>query len=162
MNNEKKTKTSGSRNRKMLKIGSFSVTVIAVVIVIAVLVNLFVGELPGTITKLDTSTLQLYTVGEETEGVLAGVDRDVYFYVLAERGTEDTTITSLLERYEALSKHVKVSVIDPATNPTFISQYTEDQLSSNSVIVASDLRHYVLDFSEIYTTQYTEEDYYNY
>ena len=162
MNNEKKTKTSGSRNRKMLKIGSFSVTVTAVVIVIAVLVNLFVGELPGTITKLDTSTLQLYTVGEETEGVLAGVDRDVYFYVLAERGTEDTTITSLLERYEALSKHVKVSVIDPATNPTFISQYTEDQLSSNSVIVASDLRHYVLDFSEIYTTQYTEEDYYNY
>ncbi len=162
MNNEKKTKTSGSRNKKTLKIGSFSVTVTAVVIVIAVLVNLFVNELPGTITKLDTSSLQLYTVGEETEGVLASVDRDVHFYLLAERGTEDSTITGLLERYEALNDHVKVTVIDPATNPTFISQYTEDQLSSNSVIVASDLRHYVLDYYEIYTTQYSEEDYYNY
>jgi len=162
MNNEKKTNNSGSRNRKVLKIGSFSITVTAVVIVIAVLVNLLMGELPGTVTKLDTSSLQLYTVGEETEGVLAAVDRDVHMYVLAERGTEDATIISLLERYEALNDHVKVSVIDPASNPAFITQYTEEQLSPNSVIVASDLRHYVLDYYEIYTTQYSEEDYYNY
>ncbi|MBQ8641379.1 MAG: Gldg family protein [Clostridia bacterium] len=162
MNNEKKTKTSGSRNRKTLKIGSFSITVTVVVIAIAVLLNLFVNELPGTVTKLDTSALQLYTVGEETEGVLAAVDRDVQIYVLAERGTEDATITGLLERYEALNDHVKVSVVDPATNPTFIARYTEDQLSANSVIVVSDLRHYVLDYYDIYTTQYSEEDYYNY
>ena len=162
MQNEKKIKVSGSRNKKMLKIGSFNVTITAVVIVIAVFVNLFVNELPGTFTKLDTSSLQLYTVGAETEGVLAAVDRDVHIYVLAERGTEDTTITNLLERYEALSSHVKVSIVDPATNPTFIAQYTEEQLSANSVIVVSDLRHYVLDYTEIYTTQYSEEDYYNY
>ena len=164
MNTEKKihkAKTPGN-GRRTLKIGSFSITVTAVVIAIAVLLNLFISELPGTVTKLDTSALQLYTVGEETEGVLAAVDRDVHIYVLAERGTEDATITGLLERYEALNDHVKVSVVDPATNPTFISQYTEDTLSANSVIVASDLRSYVLDYYEIYTTQYSEEDYYNY
>lgn len=154
--------TKEKKNKKVLKIGSFSITVTAVVIAIAVVVNLFVNELPGTITKWDTSALQLYTVGEETEGVLANVDRDVHFYILAQRGQEDSTISGLLERYEALSDHVKVSVVDPATNPTFISQYTDENLNQNSVIVESDLRSYVLDYYDIYTTEYSEEDYYNY
>ncbi|MBQ4607756.1 MAG: Gldg family protein [Clostridia bacterium] len=164
MNSEKKIKKAkaSAAGRKALKIGSFSITVTAVVIGIAILLNLFVNELPGTMTKLDTSSLQLFTVGEETEGILSAVDRDVHMYVLAQRGQEDSTIVGLLERYEALNDHVKVSVVDPATNPTFIAKYTEDTLSPNSVIVESDLRHYVLDYREIFTTQYSEEDYYNY
>ena len=66
MNTEKKMKKAAApaAGRKTLKIGSFSVTVTAVVIAIAVLLNLFVNELPGSITKLDTSALQLFTVGE--------------------------------------------------------------------------------------------------
>ncbi len=162
MNTEKKTNKNTPRNRKTLKIGSFGVTLTAVVIGIAILLNLFVAELPGTLTKLDTSAIGLYTVGTETEEIVTALDRDVRFYVLAERGTEDATIVGLLERYEALNDRIKVTVIDPATNPTFIAAYTEDQLSSNSVIVESDLRHYVLDYYEIYTTEYSEEDYYNY
>jgi len=155
-------KIKNPRNRKILKIGSFSVTMTAVVIVIAVLINLFVGELPATLTRFDTSTLQLYTVGEETETVLASVDRDVHMYILAERGLEDTTILGLLERYEAMNSHIRVSTVDPGTNPTFIAKYTENTLSASSVIVESDLRFYVLDYTDIYTTQYSEEDYYNY
>ncbi len=162
MNTEKKNKNTAPRNRKTLKIGSFGVTMTAVVIGIAILVNLFVGELPGTLTKLDTSAIGLYTVGTETEEIVGALDRDVRFYLLAERGNEDSTITGLLERYESLSDHVKLTVIDPATNPTFIGAYTEEQLSANSVIVESDLRHYVLSYTDIYTTQYSEEDYYNY
>ena len=168
MNNEnnakaKKTPRSDRKNgRRVLRIGSFSITMTAVVIAIAVVVNLLVNELPGTITKWDTSALQLYTVGEETEGVLANVDRDVHFYILAQKGQEDSTIAGLLDRYEAMSDHVQVSVVDPATNPTFIAQYTDESLNQNSVIVESDLRSYVLDYTDIFTTQYSEEDYYNY
>ena len=64
MNSEKKIKKAKApaAGRKALKIGSFSITVTAVVIGIAILLNLFVNELPGTITKLDTSSLQLFTV----------------------------------------------------------------------------------------------------
>ncbi len=162
MNTEKKTNKHTPMNRKTLKIGSFGVTMTAVVVGIAILFNLFVAELPGTITKLDTSAIKLFTVGSETEEIVGSLDRDVRFYLLAERGNEDATIEGLLERYEALSSHVKVKTVDPATNPTFIGAYTEEQLTANSVIVESDLRHYVLNYTDIFTTQYSEEDYYNY
>jgi len=148
--------------KKVLKIGSFSITMTVVVVAIAILINLLVAELPGTLTKIDTSALQLFTVGEETETIVGALDRDVQVYVLAQKGTEDSTILGLLERYEALNDHVKVSTVDPATNPTFIAQYTDSSLNANSVIFVSDLRSYVLDYTEIYTTQYSEEEYYNY
>lgn len=165
MNTEQKNtkkKSSLSQNRKTVKIGSFSITMTAVVIVICVLVNLFVSELPATFTKLDTSSRQLFTVGEETESVLAGLDTDVRMYLVAERGTEDANILTLLERYESMNSHIRVSKVDPATNPAFIGKYTEENVSPNSVIVESDLRHYVVDYYDIYTVEYTEEEYYYY
>ena len=159
---EKQKKTRAPGGKRVLKLGSISLTTTAVVIAVVVVLNLLVGELPATVTKIDQSALGLYTVGEETETILAGVDTDVHFYVLAERGMEDTTILTLLERYEALNHHVRVETVDPATRPTFIAQYTEDTLSQNSVIVASGLRHTIVNYSDIYQTQYSEEDYYNY
>ncbi|MBQ7923203.1 MAG: Gldg family protein [Clostridia bacterium] len=165
MNTEQKNnkkKSSFSQNRKTIKIGSFSITMTAVVIVICVLVNLFVNELPSTFTKLDYSSRQLYTVGDETETVLAGLDSDIRMYLVAERGTEDSTILTLLERYESMSDHIHVSTVDPATNPAFIGKYTEESVSPNSVIVESDLRYYVVDYYDIYTVEYTEEEYYYY
>lgn len=157
---EKKTRAPGSR--KVLRLGSLSLTMTAVVIAVVVVLNLFVHELPATVTKFDQSALGLYTVGEETETILSGVDTDVHMYLLAERGMENATILTLLERYEAMNRHIHVETVDPATRPTFISQYTEDTLSQNSVIVESALRHTIVNYSDIYTTQYTEEDYYNY
>ena len=156
----KKTRTPGGK--RVLKLGSLSLTTTAVVIAVIVVLNLFVSELPATVTKFDGSALGLYTVGEETETFLSGMDTDVHLYLLAERGMEDTTILTLLERYEAMNRHVKVETVDPATRPTFISQYTDETLSQNSVIVASDLRHTIVNYSDIYQTQYSEEDYYNY
>lgn len=164
MNTENKNnkKSSFSPNRKTVKIGSFSITMTAVVIVICVLLNLFVSELPATLTKLDYSSRQLYTVGEETETVLAGLDTDIRMYLVAERGTEDSTIQTLLERYESMNSHIRVSTIDPATNPAFISKYTEETVNPNSVIVESSLRSYVVDYYSIYTVEYSEEEYYYY
>lgn len=149
-------------NRKVLKLGSLSLTMTAVVLAIVVVLNLFVHELPSTLTKFDHSSLGLYTVGEETETILAGVDTDVRIYLLAERGMENSTIETLLERYAAMNRHITVTAVDPATRPTFISQYTDDTLTQNSVIVESDLRYTIIDYTDIYTTQYTESDYYSY
>ena len=61
-NQEKKVKTPA--NRRALKIGSLTVTTTAVVIIIAVLVNLVVAELPSNLTKFDASVSGLYTLSE--------------------------------------------------------------------------------------------------
>ena len=149
-------------NKKYLKIGSFSITMTAVVIAVVVVVNLFVSEIPSTYTKFDMSNLELYTIGGESEAVINSVDDDVVFYILAQRGAEDSTISELLGRYAAMNSHISVKTVDPVTNPTFIEQYTTESLSQNSVIAVSGKRSYAVDYYEIYTTTYTDEELYYY
>lgn len=161
MNDNKK-----SINRKYLKIGSFSMVMCLIVIAVVIAVNLFAAELPSTLTKYDMSALDLFSITEETEQILAGVDTDVTFYILTQRGGEDPNIVELLDRYSALNPHIKVKTVDPIENPAFIEQYTSSQLNDNSVIAESALRSYVLDYYDIYTqtldTSYTEEELYQY
>lgn len=169
MNNEKNTnitpvqkKQKAGLNKKYLKIGSFSITMTAVVIAVVIVLNLFAAEIPATFTKFDLSASNLFSIGEETETVLAGVEEDVTFTILAQRGSEDATITELLERYAALNSHIKIKTVDPITNPTYIEQYTSETLSQNSVIAESAKRYYVVDYYDIYTVEYSDEELYNY
>lgn len=166
MNTENKTNISPVQktglNKKYLKIGSFSITMTAVVIAVVIVLNLFVAEIPATYTKFDLSASSLYSIGEETEAILNGVREDVTFTVLAQRGSEDATIMELLDRYAALNDHIKIKTVDPITNPTFIEKYTSETVSQNSVIAESALRHYVVDYYDIYTVQYSDEELYNY
>lgn len=155
-------KKKGGMNKKYLKIGSFSITMTAVVIAVVVVLNLFVAELPTTYTKFDLSSESLYSISEETETILAGSDEEVTFYILSQKGYEDSTITELLGRYSALNSKISVKTVDPTTNPTFIEKYTSETLSSNSVIAESGKRHYIIDYYDIYVTEYSEEELYYY
>lgn len=158
MENEK----TNAAPRRTLKIGSLRLAAMALVLGIAILINLIAAALPETLTKPDTTASGLYTLSQETEEVLQRVDTDVTLYLLAERGGEDATIRTLLERYAALNSHIQVQVIDPGTHPTFIQSYTTDTLYANSVIAESGARYKVVPYTDIYTTEYSEEDYYNY
>ena len=156
MNNENKTMNK-KLNKKYLKIGSFSMVMTAVVLAAVILLNLFVSEIPSTYTKYDLSSLQLYSISEETEKILAGVDEDIHIYILTQRGYESANTAELLDRYEALNSHITVSTVDPIANPNFVANYTEKSLSDNSVIVESAKRSTAIDYNEIYTRQYSEE-----
>ena len=165
MNNEIKNNAPAKKpgvNKKYLKIGSFSMVMCLIVIAVVIAVNLFAAELPTTLTKYDMSELDLFSITEETEQILAGVDTDVTFYILTQRGYEDENMVELLGRYTALNPKIQVKTVDPIENPAFIEQYTTSQLNDNSVIAESALRSYVLDYYDIYTqtidTSYTEEE----
>ncbi|MGN1408555.1 MAG: Gldg family protein [Eubacteriales bacterium] len=163
MNNEKNiAPKKNGLNKKYLKIGSFSIAMTVVVIAVVVVVNLFVGELPSTYTKYDMSALDLYSIGAESQAIINSVDEDVTFYLVAQRGNENATIKELLDRYAALNSHITVKTADPVTNPTFIEQYTTESLSQNSVIAVSGRRSYAVDYNEIYTRTYSEEELYYY
>ncbi len=158
-NNENKTPKF---NKKYVKLGSFSMVMTAVVLAAVILLNLFVSEIPSTYTKFDLSSLQLYSIGEETEQILAGVNEDVHVYILTQRGAELANTKELLGRYEARNSHIKVSTVDPIANPNFVANYTEKSLSDNSVIVESAKRSMAIDYNEIYTREYSEEELYYY
>ena len=155
-NNTKQT------NTKITKMGSYSAFLTLVVIAFVIVVNLMVGELPSTLTKFDTSSLQLYTLTDSTVQIVEGLTEDVTMYYIVQNGTEDINIEEMLNRYASYSSRIKLRVIDPTSNPGFSAKYTDDTLSNNSVIVESAKRSSVVMYEEIYTTEYSEEDIYKY
>lgn len=157
--NENQEKKNGSIknsvkniNKKYLKNGSYSMAISAIFIVIVVVINLIVGELPSKYTKLDITEEQIYSIGEQTKSFLKDLRKDVTIYQIAQSGSEDETISSLLEKYADESKHIKVVKKDPVVNPKFVSEYTSDNISSNSLIVVCDDRNKVVDYNNLYET----------
>ncbi len=151
-----------SGKKKALRIGAFSVTLTVAVIVVTVLVNLIVSEIPSTLTKFDMTEQNYFTISSESADVIDGVDEDVTFYLLAQRGTEDSYILELLDRYAAMNSKIRVRTVDPVADPGFLSQYTDKSLSNNSVLAVSGKRSYPVDYYDIYVTEYSDEDYYYY
>lgn len=137
-------------NKKYLKNGSYSFAISAIFICVIIVINLIVGELPSKYTQLDVSEGKLYSIGNQTKEVLKGLEKDVTIYQIAQEGSEDETIANLLEKYADESKHVKVVKKDPVVNPKFVSEYTSEDISANSLIVVCGDRNKVIDYQNIY------------
>lgn len=139
-------------NKKYLKNGSYSFAIGAIFVCVIIVINLIVGELPSKHTQLDVSEGKLYSIGDQTKEVLKGLEKDVTIYQIAQEGSEDETIANLLEKYTDESKHVKVVKKDPVVNPKFVSEYTSEDISANSLIVVCGDRNKVIDYQNIYET----------
>mgnify|MGYP001852456442 CR=1 FL=1 len=137
---------------KNIRNGSYSIGAVVIVIAIVVVVNMIVGELPSGWTSFDLSDSGLYSIGDTTKDAAGALEEDVSIYLIAESGSEDDLIVNLLERYEELSSHITVEQIDPVLNPNFTSQYTDDTVDSNSVIVVSEKRSKVINYTDMYET----------
>ena len=152
-------KEKRTQNKKILRNGSYSIGITAVVIAIVVVFNLVVQELPSNLREIDLSSEKLYTIGDQTKEVLDNLDKDVEMYLIAQDGTESSDIQRLLERYEDRSSHVTVEQRDPAVYPTFTQQYTLDSVNNNSVIVVCGDKSRVVDYSDMYETSINYQTY---
>ena len=147
--NEKKYIKKGI-NKKTLKNGSYSVVLSVIFVVIIVVVNLIVDAFPSTYTELDVSDQQLFSIGDQTKDFLKELDKDVTIYQIAQSGSEDEVVSKLLKKYEEASDHIKVEKKDPVVNPKFTSEYTDEEVSSNSLIVVCGDRSKIVDYNNIY------------
>ena len=154
-NNDKKEKRKfkDTVNKKYLKNGSYSSVMIVVFVAIIIVINMIAGNLPSKYTQLDISAEKLYTIGDETKAMLKDLNKDVTIYQIAQSGSEDETISNLLQRYADESDHITVEVKDPVVNPKFVSEYTTDNLSSNSLIVVCGDRNKVVNYNNIYQSE---------
>lgn len=149
-NNIDKKKFKETINKKYLKNGSYSAAITVIFIAIIIVINLIVGKLSSKYTQFDISEQKLYSIGEQTAEMLKDLDKDVTIYQVAQSGSEDENISKLLQRYEDESDHVKVELKDPVVNPKFVSEYTTDNLSSNSLIVVCGDRNKIVNYNNIY------------
>lgn len=143
-------KLVGTFSKKHIKNGTYSIAISAVFVAVVIVINLIVGEIPSKYSEIDVSDQKLYSIGEQTEEMLGELEKDVTIYQIAANGSEDENITNLLKKYEDGSKHVKVIQKDPVVNPKFVSEYTSDNLSSNSLIVVCGDRSKVVDYNNMY------------
>ena len=163
----KQKKPLGQRVKAMFggrfKAGSYSVAAAAVVIAIAIFLNLIVGSLPSTMTEIDMTANSIYALSDQTKRIAASLDKDVTMYIICNQGNEDDTIQRLLNRYADLNSRIKVTSVDPTNDPTFLSKYELEiaQLYENSVLVVCGDRSRLVGYDEIFVTEYSM-DYYSY
>ena len=145
---------------RRFRAGGYATFAAAVVIAIAVLVNMVVGALPADKTQIDVTSQALYTLSDQSRQIVRALDRDVTLSLLAYTGQEDESVTKLLDRYAALSDHVKVEYVDPAVNPTVLEKYKDEALYANSVIVTCGEKYRFVSYQDIFQTDYSNY-YYN-
>lgn len=140
---------------KNLSFTAYSSLGIVVAIAITVFLNICIKEMPSTWTEFDFTYNQMYTLSDQTKEYLDTIDSDVDIYVLVKESDGDQTLSATLSRYEAASKHVSVTYVDPNVNPKFYSNYTSTAPTSNSLIIVSDKRNRVVDYDDIYEYTYS-------
>ena len=141
---------------RVFRSGVYSTALAAVVVVLAVLLNLIVRAIPSRYTTFDLSESGLYTLSDSSRQVADALTQDVTIYYVAETGGEDQIISKLLDRYAAESSHITWELKDPAIYPTFASQYGAQDLTSGGLILVSGDQSRVLDASDLYDYDYSD------
>lgn len=133
-------------------LGIFNAGFSAAAVAAVVILNLVAATLPTTVTNLDCTASKLYSVTDDTKKILASLKEKVDLYVIANEDSSDEQLKSTLQTYSELSSNVQVTYVDPAVSPNFYQNYTQDQISANSVIAVCNERSKVIDYSDIYET----------
>ena len=121
--------------KKSVKAGSYSILASAILIAIAVIVVDIAEILPAKLTTFDTTKTGMFTLSHQSVDLLKSLDGQVEINLIATPGGEDEYITKLLDCYKSASSKVKVKTVDPVMYPSFASQYTNEQVTSNSIVV---------------------------
>ena len=143
---------------KSLSMGAYSTGMIAVVLVIAVFLNLAVSSLPDSYTTVDVTSQKLYSLTASTKKMLKELSEDVTIYVINAENNQDTLVGKTLESYADLSDHIEVVYKDPVVSPDFYKEYT-DSISSNSLIVECGDRFQVINYSDLYAYDFNSSTY---
>ena len=64
--------------------------------------------LPSSVTQYDISSTKLYSITSNTKVVVNALKEDVTIYWVVQNGKEDDVIEKLLDKYDALSDHIKI------------------------------------------------------
>ena len=148
-------------NMRQLRHGSYSIALTMIVIVAVIMINMIVGQIPSQYTQIDMSGLQLSVLTDTTKELIEGLDEDITIYYILEDSNRDSYVSRLLERYNDLSSHVTVIEKDPVLYPQFTSQYTDDSLTDNSVIIVCGDNSKVISYDDMYEYEFSYT-YYSY
>lgn len=115
------------------KQGAYSIAAIVIVLIIAVVVNLIGGKLPASVKEIDISSNKVYEISDTSREMLLELEEDIVITVIAEVNSVDDRLKTFLEKYTALSEHLKLEFVDPVAHPSALTEY---ETETNTVIVS--------------------------
>ncbi len=144
---------------------AITVGVIAVIVVLNVLVTALNTRFP---LSVDMTSDKRFTLSEQSKEYLKQVESDITIYLMMPKedfesiGDPGSRVPPALEQFGQVNPKIKVEYIDLEKNPSFASQYPGDELTSTSIIIESDKRHYVISTSDLFDVQYDTTTYQQY
>lgn len=136
--------------KKTTRMGTYTVVISLVLLAVIILVNMVVAAIPSKYTIIDTSLDKIYSISEETVKAMKNLKENVTIYSICPSETPNDTLQTFLERYSAETSYVTLKIVDPVKSPSFVMNYTEDELSDYSLIIESGKRFKVIDYNDIY------------
>lgn len=135
--------------KKQFKNGNYSFALIAIVLVIVILVNLLVAQIPTKYRKIDATATDIFVLSDTTKEILHNLDKDVTIYTIAQIGNENMYVENFVELYMKESSHIKHETVDPILNPQFIEDYGEN-LSQGSLMVECGTAHDGIELNDMF------------
>ena len=147
--------------------GSTATAMTAIFIVVIVLLNVIVGKLTDKYPSLnlDMTKSANNTLSAEALKVVDQVKIPATIYICATKdaidndslGTNYSTVDTLTAKIAERNKNVTVQYVDLDKNPTFATEYKNDNIAAGDVIVKTDKRYRVLTSSDLFSTQYSDD-----
>ncbi len=167
MNNQKKgkSKLTGFFARRQFRYGGYATVLTAIVIAVVILLNVAVGAIETNwALTIDVTTIGATDFDEQTVKVINEVSEPVKAYTLYKDSTSNTLriqVEEVLNKYRTMNNNITVENVDPIKNPTFVSQYTDNEnLTEGSIILTNEDESRIkvidrADYYYYYTSSYT-------
>ncbi len=144
-------------NTRKAKNVNYAIFATAVVIAIVLVVNLFIRAVDTKFTKISVSPTDIYTLSEITENLLNTIDKDVTIYTIAETGSEDIAVETIVDRYVSLNKDkIKHEKVDPTVDNSFIADNIGQAVRQGSLLVKCGENKVFIDIADMRYTVNTQ------
>lgn len=142
--------------KKNIKYTLNSTVVLAGIVAAIIFFNVIVGVLAQKVPlSVDLTKNKLFSLTDETKGVLSSLTDDVMVYYFVSPGSENSYVVETLDRYKTTSSHIKVEKRDPNSDPIFAKTFTDKGIAigQNTLIVEKGSRLRSIAASDLYSTE---------
>lgn len=139
--------TMHSQNKKQ---GFYRLTMTCLVVGIILFSNFIIKQFH---LSIDFTEESVFSLSEQSASIVKGLDEEIELIILHKAGSDESTITRVLDTYKKASNFIKLTYIDPELHPGTISPYQKDGVPLNygSVIVSKGEKFKVISPEEMYT-----------
>jgi hypothetical protein len=148
-------------NARTMRYGSYALVVTIIAMALLVGVNAILGlDAVRTPLRLDITKNKLFSIGEQTTGVLSGLQKDVAFIVLMpEEDFGSVMLKEIFKQYEVKSNgRVTLRFVDTVKDPQFVKRELDPEtitgIGIGDLVVKSGSKVRLIDSAELQDTQY--------